>query len=206
MDEYDEVTATGSSSDSSSSSSRRHSRERGTASCHHVPTREAAREADATGAELVGGLAAATKSATMTFGDYFELPIEVGLKIIAACSRAELGTVAIVCRDWQVLSLIERSAAPASAKDIAVKVRLLQQGHHRVDEPDGEYHIWRDGDRALPPMRLYCHNVLTDRPTEFVTLPAAAAAAVSNGGDGGGNGGDGGEGKGEGGGGGGGNN
>lgn len=112
----------------------------------------------------------------MTFGDEFELPIEVSLQIISACSRPALGSIALVCREWQVLSLIERSTTPASAKDIAVRMQLLNQ----LEDVDGEYEIWRHGDRSIPPMRLYCRNVLSRCPTEFVTLPTPADGVDAN--------------------------
>lgn len=112
----------------------------------------------------------------MTFGDEFELPIEVSLQIISACSRPALGSIALVCREWQVLSLIERSTTPASAKDIAVRMQLLNQ----LEDVDGEYEIWRHGDRSIPPMRLYCRNVLSLCPTEFVTLPTPADGVDAN--------------------------
>ena len=90
-------------------------------------------------------------------------------------TAGELDVAAAVCHSWRAAALALRALVPACARDVAVKLRL-EGGTAAAAGPsgasrDGEYEVWHDGDRRQPPMLLYIHNVLSRRPTEFLSLP-----------------------------------
>ena len=47
-------------------------------------------------------------------------------------------------------------------------MKLLLEGHQVV--ADGEYRFWQWGERTHPPLTLFCRNLLSTRPTEFLSL------------------------------------
>ena len=81
-------------------------------------------------------------------------------------TAGQLNTASEVCRAWRGAALAVRALTPASARDVAMS-SAAQGGEHA----DGEYRVWLHGDRSRPPCTLYCHNVLSARPTEFLSLP-----------------------------------
>ena len=81
----------------------------------------------------------------------------------------ELAAVSEVCHEWHGMSLALRALTPACAVDVKVKLQM-EDAEREEASADGEYRIWPQGDRSLPPVTLYCHNVLGARPTEFITL------------------------------------
>ena len=109
-------------------------------------------------------------------------------------TAGELDVAAAVCHSWRAAALALRALVPACARDVAVKLRLeggtAAAAGPSVATRDGEYEVWHDGDRSQPPMVLYMHNVLSRRPSEFLTLPptgnfsfipASGTAAVPHG-------------------------
>ena len=79
--------------------------------------------------------------------------------------RSDLACAAAVCTGWRLLAAELRCARPACAGDVALRLRRDAAMH---DRPDGEYLLYHRGN-YLRPMRIYCHNVLSERPTEFVS-------------------------------------
>jgi hypothetical protein len=90
-------------------------------------------------------------------------------------TAGELDVAAAVCHSWRAAALALRALVPACARDVAVKLRLeggtAAAAGPSVATRDGEYEVWHDGDRSQPPMTLWIHNVLSRRPSEFLTLP-----------------------------------
>ena len=86
----------------------------------------------------------------------------------------ELEAASEVCREWRGVCLALRALTPACARDVAVKLRLERAGRGELEgeesSADGEQWIWPRGDRSRPPLSVHCHNVLSARPTEFLTL------------------------------------
>ena len=94
--------------------------------------------------------------------------------------KDELGQAALVCRDWHALTRRVRALWPSSARELAIRVRLADSDGHLPASADGEHFIWRHG--LWPPMLLYCHNVLSQKPTEFLTLRAVNESSIPRGG------------------------
>ena len=107
--------------------------------------------------------------------------------LLERCTRTESGgritiragsldAAAAVSHAWRSAALALRALTPACARDVGLKLRLDGRGANganggETEQADGEYPIYRDGDRSRPAMLLYCHNVLSSRPTEYVSLP-----------------------------------
>jgi hypothetical protein len=136
------------------------------AGAHCATREEALAEAARSGVLIRDGAAS-----EMNFGP-FDIPAELALLLVLPhLPRRTDGLLraSLVCRQWHGLVLALRELVPACAADIGLRLRLAGKsgtGH------DGEFELWRRGDAASPPMRLYCHNVLSPRPTEFVSLDA----------------------------------
>jgi hypothetical protein len=90
-----------------------------------------------------------------------------GLRIFAG----EIEAASEVCHEWHGVSLALRALTPACARDVRIKLEM--QGADPASA-DGEFRIWPWGDRAAPPVLLFCHNVLGARPTEFLPLRDAS--------------------------------
>jgi len=150
----------------------------------HRTTVEVATTAEAR--ELLSGTFAnaAATGGTCAFGDQLSLPADVVLlhifpllsrsttrAVAAGCliSAGELDRVGEVCHEWRGICLALRALTPACARDVAVKLRI-EGGADEPSGADGEYRLWAHGDRSQPPLELFCHNVLSARPTEFVSL------------------------------------
>eukprot|EP00592_Proboscia_alata_P026269 CAMPEP_0194447812 /NCGR_PEP_ID=MMETSP0176-20130528/129222_1 /TAXON_ID=216777 /ORGANISM="Proboscia alata, Strain PI-D3" /LENGTH=437 /DNA_ID=CAMNT_0039274715 /DNA_START=146 /DNA_END=1462 /DNA_ORIENTATION=+ len=76
------------------------------------------------------------------------------------------------CRNWNSIARITRATHPSCARDVRIAVGFGLHSHHtdgteRINA-DGEYELLYGG--LGPPMVVYCHNVLTNRPTEFLSL------------------------------------
>jgi len=97
--------------------------------------------------------------------------------------RRDFQTFSQVCSNWNTLAKIVRATIPACAKDVRVAIEFGLHGpnksatnasEERKDKSegtntyDGEYTLFHQG--LEPSMTLYCHNVLSDRPTEFISL------------------------------------
>ena len=158
----------------------------------HRETREGRLEAEAR--QLVGAASAAGSGNTVGFGVGLvddepverELPADLVVlalfPLLERCTRTERGprttiragsldTAAAVSHGWRSAALALRALAPACARDVGLKLRLDGGDGSGGDAGDGEYEIWRDGDLSRPAMLLHCHNVLSSRPTEYVSLP-----------------------------------
>ena len=94
------------------------------------------------------------------------------------------------CRNWNSLAKVARAISPACARDIRLAVEFglhtpkrreakaskKQKGLFRATDSqsdegssyDGEYQLLHRGVGSA--MTIYCHNVLSDRPTEFISL------------------------------------
>jgi len=76
------------------------------------------------------------------------------------------------CRDWNNLARIARATHPSCARDVCIAVEFglhnQQTGGSKKIHADGEYEILYRG--LGPPMVIYCHNMLSNRPTEFISL------------------------------------
>ena len=94
--------------------------------------------------------------------------------------EGELGQAALVCRDWHALTRRVRALWPSSAREVAIRVRLSNSEGKLPASADGEHFIWRNG--LGPPMLLYCHNVLSKKPTEFLTLHGMNESYIPRGG------------------------
>ena len=136
----------------------------------HVPTTEDKR------APMDHALAVPT-SAGLSLGG-MALPHGVAAMIFSHLSRsvergeeASLGVAALVCREWCSAACSLRALLPATAHDISIRLRLA--GVTPGTECDGEYELYHHGDPRSP-LRVYCHNVLSEKPTEFITLHSAA--------------------------------
>ena len=143
----------------------------------HRSTVEPATAAEAR--ELLSATSASVASSggDCAFGEY-ALPAEVALlyifplltrhtvKVQRICS-GEIEAASAVCHEWRGVCLALRALTPACARDI--KVKLLLEGH-QVEVADGEYRIWQWGERTHPPLTLFCRNLLSTRPTEFLSL------------------------------------
>ena len=109
----------------------------------------------------------------------------------------ELDVASLVCKNWHGVVLATRALTPACARDVSLKRRLEAEGGapavdlegaasvsaQAVEQPhaepcDGEVTIYHDGDRAKP-LRIFVHNLLSSRPTEFISLGARAHANFS---------------------------
>lgn len=95
--------------------------------------------------------------------------------------RRDLPSFAGVCRAWNTLSKLSRATSPSCAVDVRLAVEFGLHEHARRDsrggactsrspEYDGDYILLHRG--VGPAMSVYCHNVLSDRPTEFISLPS----------------------------------
>ena len=91
-------------------------------------------------------------------------------------AQDELAAIAPTCEGWRDLSELRRAMRPACARDVARAIRL---GVHGSDAGDGEYTLFRRGGDAS--MRLYVHNALSARPTEFVSVPKSLSMMPSGG-------------------------
>ena len=168
---------------------------------HHVPSREENVAAEWCELLCKTGATGAT-GGTLSFGADVELPADLAISVLSWLSRCtislgggidgeacfvgpgELEAAAAVCKEWRGVCLALRASTPACARDVAVRLRLnaLRAGltvHttagltvHTI--ADAEYTIYHHGKRSRP-LRIFCHNVLSSRPTEFLTLPAGPA-------------------------------
>lgn len=109
----------------------------------------------------------------------------------------ELDLASRVCKQWRGACLATRALLPACARDVAVKIKMAESlraaeaseggeggeneggsGSGASSTHDGEYELYHRGDRGAP-IRLFCYNLLSSHPTEFLTLPAGAGANFS---------------------------
>lgn len=160
----------------------------------HRETREGRLKAEAR--QLVGAASAAGSGNTVGFGVgppigdeppvERELPADLVVlalfPLLERCTRTERGprttiragsldTAAAVSHEWRSAALALRALAPACARDVGLKLRLDGGADGVGGDGDGEYPIYRNGERGRPPMLLHCHNVLSSFPTEYVDLP-----------------------------------
>ena len=91
-------------------------------------------------------------------------------------SAGELAAASAVCRQWHGACLATRATLPACAADVAARLRLAHGDAALTSGElvDGEHTLYHHGESSRP-MRLFCHNLLSRRPTEFLTLLAGPA-------------------------------
>jgi len=89
--------------------------------------------------------------------------------------REDFLAVSLTCKDWNLLTQIVRASAPACAADVRLAIDFgMPIAKKDADEKggeslhDGDYEIFQRG--VGPSMTIYCHNVVSERPTEFLTL------------------------------------
>jgi len=110
----------------------------------------------------------------------------------------------LVCRNWRFMARFAQALTPSRASDIRIAIEFGIRGdsgnsdesHHKNNKfdnkealgveasplrhcHDGEYKLFYQG--VGPPITLYCHNVMSDRPTEFISLRQHPLENDSNG-------------------------
>ena len=115
-------------------------------------------------------------------GFSWRLPGPLAVQNIFSCLErvGEISVASLVCSEWQSLSLSLRALYPSTAREVAIRIRSYQHLKPNASSSsssssslptsmDGEYTLWYNGNICIP-MQLYCHNVMSDRPTEFLSL------------------------------------
>jgi len=88
--------------------------------------------------------------------------------------RDEFLKFSLVHKSWTALARFARATAPACARDIRIAIEFgMHDDRRRSDATgytyDGDYELSHKGLGAVP-MTLYCYNIQSDRPTEFLSL------------------------------------
>ena len=141
---------------------------------HHVPTREPLARATRQGAlvtdtDLVLAFGPTCFLASDVVMAFF-LPLLSRSPAAADSGGCTLARAATVCRAWSELASRFRARWPACARDVALRLRLAGLGGEEGHDRDYTLY-WQQGIRGPPrTMRIYCHNVLSARPVEFVSL------------------------------------
>eukprot|EP00565_Helicotheca_tamesis_P002724 CAMPEP_0185730970 /NCGR_PEP_ID=MMETSP1171-20130828/11501_1 /TAXON_ID=374046 /ORGANISM="Helicotheca tamensis, Strain CCMP826" /LENGTH=378 /DNA_ID=CAMNT_0028400123 /DNA_START=60 /DNA_END=1196 /DNA_ORIENTATION=- len=93
--------------------------------------------------------------------------------------------VAQTCKNWLLLTQIVRALSPACASDVRHAIDFGMPIEKKATDErdggnlhDGEYELFYRG--VGQSMTIYCHNVLSTKPTEFLTLPSGGEMNYSH--------------------------